>query len=375
MRQVLLNQMELKNINKSELAKKVGCSNGSLTKFFTQQKPIDFEVVLNIIRYLLPDKETELIKQYCSEISKPEHIKTAFEYLSTNRMLDALKMLLFKAQSIKNNELQEWVQVYTIMHDWQINSRPNNRDKILDDIEKLNTNNEALKPLTTIMESYYYFYIHEYRVMKIFAEKALNALNNLKNDYLKKSFKARIDQMLAYMELKVNCDEEKARKHSRKLIEANVGQPYTAFGYCIIGLSYFYNDVDQCQRHLDKSIKLYKETGQMSHVQAVQNKLNLALNYWNVSKTTDGKYDKVKKAISINDTDSLNEIYSDNLENPEYLYFKGLMDNDFETLMMSLVGYVDQSDNFFANLPKQALKQLGYSEKMLDKVVEINKVS
>lgn len=375
MRQVLLNQMELKNINKSELAKKVGCSNGLLTKFFTQQKPIDFEVVLNIIRYLLPEKETELIMQYCSEISKPDHFKTAFEYLSTNRMLDALKSLLFKAQSIKNHELQEWIQVYNVMHDWQLNNTPSNRNKMLEDIEKLNTNNQLLKPLITIMESYYYFYIHEYKVMKIFADKALNVLNNLKNDYLKKSFRARIDQMMAYVQLKVNCDEEKARKHSGKLIEANVGQPYTAFGYYIIGLSYFYNDVDQCQRHLEQSIKIYKEIGQVNHVQAIQNKLNLALNYWNVSKTTDGKYDKVKQAIAVNDSDSLNEIYSDNLESPEYLYFKGLMDNNFETLMMSLVGYVDQSDNFFANLPKQALKSLGYSEKMLDKVVAINKVS
>nr|WGD88773.1 hypothetical protein P5656_05790 [Bacillus subtilis] len=52
------------NEKQNMIAAKIGISEGYLSKFLSG-KEINFWMVREIIRYLDPDNETELIKQYC----------------------------------------------------------------------------------------------------------------------------------------------------------------------------------------------------------------------------------------------------------------------------------------------------------------------
>ncbi len=94
LRQTLVNGMELKNIKRSEVAKKVGVSSSRITEYLNDGKDIPFDILMNMIDLLCPDKEIEMMSEYANEVNKPSSLLLTFEYCSTHRLFDELGQLV-----------------------------------------------------------------------------------------------------------------------------------------------------------------------------------------------------------------------------------------------------------------------------------------
>ncbi len=67
------------NEKQNMIAAKIGISEGYLSKFLSG-KEINFWMVREIIRYLDPSNETELIKQYCLKRSKKRRRRITLQH-------------------------------------------------------------------------------------------------------------------------------------------------------------------------------------------------------------------------------------------------------------------------------------------------------
>ena len=81
------------NEKQNMIAAKIGISEGYLSKFLSG-KEINFWMVREIIRYLDPDNETELIKQYCLNGVKKKNYPAALEYCYAKRLFSVIENLI-----------------------------------------------------------------------------------------------------------------------------------------------------------------------------------------------------------------------------------------------------------------------------------------
>ncbi len=106
LRQTLLNAIEIKGVNRTEIAKSVGLKSSSrVTEFLNNGEEMAFDIVLKIVRSLNPSKEFDLMEIYIEEVSTPKNIKMAMEYSSAHRLLNSLEYLIGLT---KTEQLQIW---------------------------------------------------------------------------------------------------------------------------------------------------------------------------------------------------------------------------------------------------------------------------
>ncbi|MFJ7976547.1 AimR family lysis-lysogeny pheromone receptor [Peribacillus sp. NPDC096379] len=119
----------------------------------------DFDRLIKIVKYLFPDRETEIMERYAMTLESNE--KTArqiLEYLSCNRRMEAFRQLLDRMLGTINKESLEWAKVHNLQHEWLINSYTLDKNQFLNDVSHLKVKDEYLNVFVKIMKCYIYHY-------------------------------------------------------------------------------------------------------------------------------------------------------------------------------------------------------------------------
>ncbi|WP_186578070.1 AimR family lysis-lysogeny pheromone receptor [Aquibacillus kalidii] len=345
MRRHLLNVMEVKDYTYKEIAKKVNCSQGTIFKFLDGQK-IEVELVLDIVKLLAPEKEEEFMVQYCKEIDKPKHIKVAMEYCSTHHYFDGLKELINKSNSYSNKELNQWSFIYDTHLKWKSGSI--NSNEMYNAIICSDSKNVELHLFKQIMQMYHFYELKKFDLVEQIYNLAKLKSDELEDGYIKSSYQARMYQMYSHISLRVLNIPLQARKYAFKIIDSDVGISYTAFAYHVIALSYFNDSQLKMNHYANVSIKYFNE----AYSEKVVHDIHL-------------RFDKLNMIMSNN----LNNEFERDNDDALDLYLEGIQSNDQYLLLESLSRFTNNKDRFLAQLPEQALLDMGIKTSLVKSMV------
>jgi hypothetical protein len=371
MRDYLRNCMEMKNIQFKDISDSVGCSKGVINKFFVKNENIDFEIVLNIVRHLTPDNELKLMGDYSKSLVKPDHIKVALEYCSTNRLLDELNLLVEISLSHKNKELNEWGKVFLNQYSYQT-SKNEYKDDVYEDIRDVNTTVPFLTILSRIQESNIHFVNKEFKAVKRIIKRLGAKIDNLDEGYLKNSIKYRLNQMSAYVAIVVDRDTEKGIEISESMCNCGIGYSFEAYANFLVGKGYMTTSFDKSLLHLTESRRLYVKAAQINNVKQVDNEISLLNLIWNkVSKSSSD----LSKAVNLY-LDDQKEKASLLIESCSYTsesvkkMIIGLFKGEKEHVYSALHAFSADGNNLFVEISCTILHKLGEKKSVLEIILK-----
>jgi hypothetical protein len=378
-----LKQMILERIEQSprgyaeELAKTTGSySSGSnlLKVLRNPQKEFDsLYGLIKIVKYIFGEDEKKLMEQYSMEIDiNNKTARHMLEYLSVNRLLDSMKKLIDRMSDAKNKDSREWAKVYNLQHEWQIDFYGIDFNSIIFRLNEFKTNIHELNTLISIMRCNSYYSIRMYRMSFELSRHIQYSIENIKDEFIKASYGVKYNEIMSYLSLKVFNEPEKTRKHAQIVINHNIGKTFNAFAHYAIGCSYLFTDYEKAKDHLYQSYKIYMDINRKDGADNVNEERELLEIVWDkdiFSVHTNKAYRYYW--LARNNRLQIEELEGVNLDEPFNYLIKGMKDNNTEMLLHSLILFVKEGDLFLANLPKFELLNRGYSETIVNELLNI----
>jgi hypothetical protein len=338
----------------------------------------DFGKLVDLVQYLFPEDEKELLEDYAKTVNPNwQTARNMLEYLSCNRLLDSMKELIDQMAQSKNDDAKEWADIYSLQYEYQLNYHTLDINKHLKNIRSKRTSNQELDVYLRLMKCYAYYLKDDHKRAYEIAEELEVDIEEIENEYIKNVYSAKLSEVMSYITLWVMNDPETARTHAEKVIDSKIGKTYEAYALYTIGLSYFYTNYDTALSYFNESIECYNSIDRelaAKDVEEYVEKLNV---FWQkeLSKhefvSLDNKLMyKVKKGENI--TVSM-EDSKEKLDEAYYYLLKGLNNDDRDSLMESLVVFIDRGDTFWGNLAKIELLRKGENERVIDRLMKINK--
>jgi len=375
LRQTLLNAIEIKGTKRSDVAKQVGVSSSRVTEFLKDGQELSFDVVVNIVRILSPEKEFELLELYAQEVSNPKNIKLALEYSSTHRLLKPLKHLIEQSGKRNSSDLDKWSQAYKLLYTWQTISYES-ESSFYKDLRKHNINIPELNAIILLLECHVLRKLDQNETVKILSDIALEEIVKLKDGFIKKSLKCRLDEMLGIVELKVNCNYKQAEMHANNILEANNGNSYDGYAYYILGMCSLTEDFDRSLYYLNESISQYKKCDSFKNIKAIKGNVSLLHFYWCKINEKEDENDLYNLATQRSvDTSSLIKENQKHLVNT-YLgkCLVGYSKSDKDTILESVSESLKSNDMYMAKIAHKKLEDLGehaYIPKYVKNIINI----
>lgn len=349
MRQALRNEMEFMGYSYKELADRVKCSVGVLSKLMSGSS-IRFDTVMDIVKLLLPEKRDELICLYAIESDKPSHLKCALEYASVNSNLELLRELIGKCQNHKNREMRDWGVYYNVLYR-RLKGDIQNRD-LMQEVISLQSNSVELNVLRTIMKMNYYYTIEDMSSLNKMSLKFMNSIDGVTDRFIKASFNVRHNQMLSYTKLYVSNDPEAARELAYSSLNHVTGDATKAFFYNVIASSYFTVDLEKMMEYANKSLTLYSGIASEQSIKDMRHRFE--------------RFNMIHQRNFRN--------HPSDSDDPLSLYIEAKMDNDnIFTMLECLSGLVKQSNYFLANMVKEELLSMGCRDSLIESIMNIKK--
>jgi hypothetical protein len=362
----------------SVLAKIAGYSSGSaFTKVLNKkEKEFDkFQGFLDVVYFLWKKDATKIICQYSTEIDvNKKTSRLMLEWMASNRQFEAFKILLNKMKLSTNNESLEWKKVYSIMYDYQTNFPNLDHDVLIKRITKTRTCIDELSVILKIMKIYQYHLKGEHHMTKLLSCELETEIEDLENEYIKERYIVRLSEIMSNVYLRVFNNSETARRFTDNILDSNAGLGFKGFANFVKGYSYLFTSYEKSLKYLTMSIEIYKSMERDAVVKDLEEKVEFLNLYWDKQTNNECFYVKnymfmnVKKGINI--CNLLLE-HREKIDEPTYLFLKGLNEKNNDILMESLIKYIKKGDCFLANLPKIELIKNGYNTFLLDEIISI----
>jgi hypothetical protein len=379
-----LKQMILEKIDHSprgyseELAKISGSySSGSNLKKVLKSPDKEFDslsALLKIVAHIFGKEEKKkLMEQYSTEID-PNHkcARSMLEYLSVNRLLDSLKLLIDRMLECKNKDSREWAKLYKIQYEWQKDFYGVDFIETLNKLNEFKTNIHELNTLINIMKCNTYYKNKMYRMSYELSKDVLNSIENIKDYFIKNSYLVKWNEIMSYLSLRVFNQPEQARIYAQNVLNSNVGLTFKAYANYILGCSYMFTDYDKSKDYLIDSAKMYTSLNRNDAADNVKEEIELLDIMWD-KNIFSVYYSKEYKYYWLMRNNKLiyEELENLNIEEQFYLLIKGMKENNTDTLLLSLIKFIKNGDLFLANLPKVELIKRGFSEEVINALLGI----
>nr|MDH3092471.1 AimR family lysis-lysogeny pheromone receptor [Bacillus velezensis]WGE00898.1 AimR family lysis-lysogeny pheromone receptor [Bacillus velezensis] len=354
-------RLHLKELIKSSdekqnvIVAKIGISEGYLSKFLSG-KEINFWMVREIIRYVDPENETDLMEQHCLNGVKKKNYPSALEYCYTKQLYSVIEALI-GAQVERDGKYDPWSNIYSFI----LNSRFSfGNIEYIEGLKKFSPSSDEMRTLLSILEMYGYFYNGRYEITLYHIRSIRSLIKNLSDPFLKIAFTARIEEVLVNIYLKQNNDVNKAREAAFSLLEKDLSINLNMTALYILALSYMNESYGHSYRYYLRCLTLLANFPDRSE-EMVQNKEEIAIlqYYWN--KEISKEFQVTEFAKALGRSEPLNSFYSDSFYKKYALLFDGKREENAEKLLLSLYYFSQQQDQFRATLPKIDLIKLGFN--------------
>ena len=214
---------EIKKYTQSEVAEFIGTSSPTITKFLNGTQETSLATTLELVRYLKPKQEKKMMAHFINEVEKPSNIIIAMEYASTNRLIKTLDNLIKKHSDTSNHELKEYLAVYEIILNWQVRVSKLSIDEQIKKVRTIKATTDEVSIFTKVLEIYGFYYKEKFNLAYDLAKDVTELIQTLENEYLRKSYTARLTEIMSYLSLVVLNDNEQARQYASTTIKAKIG--------------------------------------------------------------------------------------------------------------------------------------------------------
>ncbi len=346
----------------NEIATKVNISPSALSKYVNNITEVTFINAFNIIQSLFPDREIELMVDYCSNTLRPENLRLSLEYFSLHYKLQNLEALIRSELNSHNQTNREWAQVYQLVYLRQTGAKTSK--ELLKEIRFTRVKDYSMMIMLRLLEAYCLYDDNKFAVMAEISEGLEDEIRDIDNSFIRSAYTIRLSQIFSNMYLYAHDKPLLARQYAQKIIHSFANDKYKASAYMTIGYSFLFENQMLCYEYLIKSKDLYQIIGDQNLVKVLDRALILAKCYW--EEAEESFWD------SCDHEDLAYLEYSlGNLENAKRLlqyieehngftkYYQGIILGENKYLYESLLLFKAQGDRFFANFPRLELLKRG----------------
>lgn len=358
----VLDTREIK-ITWSEIAQAAGISPAAISNFKNGQSEPKFHVLLSIAKFLFKKNHVNAIKDWCLDLHLPGNIKYALEFLAINRQVDDLEKLIEKIRSEKpNKDLLEWAEGYSLLAQYL---RGNDYVQVLSQIRFFVPKLIEMKVLSLITEVWCRHKLMDYITMSTLVKELELSIEEIKDEFIRDSYRARLKEALAYVNLYKFDNKEIARNYAEEIIFADVSPTLTANATYLVGMSYLFDNYDLCLGNVLRYRELLEEAGREKEISIVDNNdLPFINNLWKKhaeQPETDDISEKAHYEALMGNKELAVELLDEAIGKGGLsgfkLYYKALATGDMSLFMQSLIIFVSKKgDKFYANLPYEHLK-------------------
>lgn len=348
MRNEIKKAMEVNQYSYKELANRTGYSEGVLSNFINKGNTVKFDIALDVVRLLLPEKEKEYMLEYCSESSKPDHLKHALEYSSIHLELDLLNDIVGKCLNCNNKEIKEWGNLYEIYYLWKTGDISN--CEMYRMLHSQNVHSQELTLFKMFLEIYTFYTSDNYNYVEELSIVFEKEIEKIESGFMKDSFMARFYQVNSHIALYVKALPEMARSMARKGLRCNLSNSFNSFFYHVQAVSYVETSVVKMNHYASKSISLLSDIYGNTKKQEMINRFK-------------------KLNMIMSNTESMDFIPDE--DDPLDLFIEGKINKDANKLIECLSRFMKSGDNLLAKLPIEQLKILGCDNSLINAIQSI----
>ena len=354
------NKIEEQGLTFVEVAKKIGVSKQTISKF-TSKGEIGFRCLVRLSYLLFPDNQQEVMANWCLRVNTTESIKQSFEYAAATRNINLLSNLITKYKEEKG-ALVEYVTVYSIILGY-MTDKISGFD-IITNLKKVGqVKDEPLKILVEILKCYNYFFQQKFHLMLQIAHEAEKGLTSLgkREHFFKECYLHRISEVLQSAYLFLN-HLPLARHYAFTIINADICPKTVSDASYIVGMSYLVEDEQKCLEYLQKSYDIAKtiqdkviETEARLHLDFVKLYLNVALDADSATELINYQNNKDSE-INLN---LLKEVMYLKGEDNLVILFEAIASNSVQVLHDRFDEFSRQSNHYYASLMARELQKTG----------------
>ncbi|MBR0581335.1 AimR family lysis-lysogeny pheromone receptor [Bacillus altitudinis] len=348
-RDVLKKHLDKMEKSQNSIAKAIGITKGYMSKFFSG-KEIAFWMVIETVREISPSEEKQLMKEYSKSGFDKKYIYSALEYYYTNQMFNEIRYIIDNYSSVAADACN----AYRFALNFRESFKPLEHQRALNNLKAKTIEG---KTLLEIFESYVYYNIGKYDLSLYSIDRAKEFLKGINDPFLKKSFKARIDEILANTYLKQENNIEKARDSAMSLMKTGISKSHVMTATYLLGLSYFFESYKKSLNYYKQLLKLYEEFPEREE-EVIQNKEEIAILQYYWCKKIDEDYNVTHFTQVLSEGSSLKLYYLDKSLRPYAYLFDGIREVRTDKILLSLHFFSEQRDYFRANIPKIQLKKM-----------------
>ncbi|WHF29092.1 AimR family lysis-lysogeny pheromone receptor (plasmid) [Bacillus altitudinis] len=346
--EILKDSLISSEMTQLDIAKKIGITKGYMSKFLSG-KEIAFWMVIEAVKCILPEKEKELMGDYCKSGIDKKYVFCALEYCYSKQLYDVMRFLIVEY----SKTAPEACHIYK----WILTHRGSFEIAYINKLHRNEYKSVEARSLVTIIEVYGYYNLGKYDMARLFIEKASDYIDGVKDPFLKKSFSARLDEVLANIYLKQDNNVVKARQYAESLLNSQVSTNHILTANYLFALSYFMESYEKSYFYYCKVLEILEiESQRMDEVFQNREEVAILQHYW--FKEIEPQFNITKFTECLSHNDSLSEFYDDpSLRVYAYL-FDGIKEKRSDKLLLSLHYFSEKRDYFRANLPKIQLHKL-----------------
>lgn len=356
-RVMLENAIQENNANQKDLANFLGVSGPTISNYIHGTKELGFQRISKASGFL-GDFQERILTQACTEFNGAANVKNALEYLATHGKVEELEHRIETAFFSKSSE---WVEVYTLVLDFLRHQTDN--ETLLCDIRDVlkRVKTPELIALLYAIETNLYIRLDENKPVLRLATHNLAFIESLQESYIKQSLLVRVYEQLANTSLYAMNEPETARYYAERVIRSNIGAKFSADSFTLIGMSYWFEDLDAAVENLKTAAHLYAKIGRADVADAILRKnIEVIRAYWGVGldevaglDAEEVAYKRLKGGVA-DDEETLALIAKESDE-PFRLYYLGLATKDLTYYWQALGAFLARGDRFYAYLPYSEL--------------------
>lgn len=346
-----------------DIADAAGVTKGALSNF-KKGTELKFAHLLKIAKFLFEKDCTTNFKEWCLNFRHPSNLKYALDYLAVNRQVEELENLITKIKSEQTNkDLLDWADGYSLLAMYLRGK--DDPAHVLNYLRLYTPKTLEMKVLVIITEIWCRNKMREYGTMNSLISGLELSIEAIEDELIKESYTMQVKEALAYVQLYKFNNKELARIYANEIISANLSAAFNANATYLLGMSYLFDNYDECLGNILKHRELLKETGRHKEIKIVdENDLPFINNIWKKHseqpKTNDISEIAHYEAL-VGDRKLALELVDRSIEKDGTsgfkLYYKALATNDKSLFMQSLIYFISKKgDRFFANLPYEHLK-------------------
>lgn len=350
-----------------------------LYKFVSGEiKEIDnFKAIRKVIESMFKYNHEEVLTQYGNDLDpNKQFIRDAVEYASLFEKSEMTEVLLNKLKNSTNSKGNEWGYFYELKE----KAATMSSSEIFKEITSYNFKTPEMPIFSNLMLMNAYRAETKYKTAEEMAEMTEALIEDLKDGYIKESYKKRLQALKVSLTLR-NGDHKETERLGKEALMTHETTPVDIYILMNMGNAYIMHDYDKAMDYFKKAENLANEFNDEERLVQVKNSVDFCMCYWrkynrNGQEVNESDYSDYNKAfyyISVGNIeaaeiclDSIEYGNMDDVDKAFYYFYKGLLTRDKHDFYKSVKHFKVTDDKHYRQMPIIELKRLGEDDILIE---------